>query len=141
MTTKAPKKTAAQLDREIAAYAAGGVRDAPGLSVVMRKFRTQVAAYQREIAALEAGTSTGWQTTYKIREKLRKLVEEAAGHAPLSYRDPIIAQLNEEIDALPKSSEAEERGRGPRSKVQQAESRKILDEIIERDRAISWMRK
>jgi hypothetical protein len=136
----AAKKTPGQLDREIAAYATAGVRDAPELAAVMRRFRTQVSAYHREVAKIVAG-SGDVDKARKIRDKLRiSFVNEVAGYAPLSYRDPIVTQLNEELDALPSIADAETRGREARAEAGRAERQRIDDEIREINRPTEWMR-
>ena len=135
-------KTAAQLDREIA--------QSLGLpAVIMKKWRSKIAAYKRAIAKLEAGYSDDlFRAAVKVRDKLDDMINEAAAHAPYvpgqsPYLSDAIEALNRERKELVSSTwaQAQERGHEANRRAGEAESKRLREEEREARRPYEWMRR
>lgn len=128
-------KTAAQLQREIDATLSIGP--------MMPKWRKGVAAYHKAIAVLRAGGDTSGDDVRRARERLYKLIHEAAQHAPLSYGDPAVEKLNAEMASLPSIADAREAGRVAREKMYREQSAKLREQEREAEwnSPTYWMRK
>jgi lysophospholipase L1-like esterase len=118
----------------------GGARDALP-APLLKRWKRAIGDYKRAIAAIEAGDAAAREDAQRARERMRKLRDEAAGHAPGSYNDPALHDLDAEESALPKIAEAEERGREARYKSGQVEIKKLREEEREANREHAWMLK
>lgn len=127
--TKSPK----QLQREIDAMLA--------IAPMMSKWRRGIAAYNKAIVTLRAGGDE--QDVRVARERLHKLIHEAAKYAPLSYRDPEVEKLNAEYAALASFSDAIDAGRSARAKIyrDQADGLRQQEREDARNSPTYWMRK
>jgi len=110
------------------------------IAAIYPKWQRAMAAVRRAIAAVEGG-SDDWQSIKRAKDRLYKLVDEAAREAPTSYRDPAINVLYGEIAALPSIDQATERGRQVREKQQRAEIERLREEEREARRPYEWMRR
>jgi hypothetical protein len=110
------------------------------IAALYPKWQRAIAAARRAIADVEAG-SGDLNPLFRAKDRLYKLIDEAAGHAPLGYQDPAVTSLYAEIEALPKPSEVEERGRQARERAQRGEIKRLREEERELRRPNEWMRR
>ena len=116
------------------------------IAAIYPKWQRAMATARRAIAEVETGTGseTGredWKALQRVKDRLYKLVEEAAAHAPLSYKDPSITALYGEIKALPSMEETVNKGREARIKERDAEIKRLREEEREARRPYDWMRR
>lgn len=116
-------KTPSQLQRDIDRVCV--------IAPVLPKWRRAIAAYKKAIADLESG-GDDWQKASSARNRLDKIIDEAAGYCPGNYTDPAIDRLRAEQAALPRISTAQERGRKVREELHRAE----LKAFVEREREL-----
>jgi hypothetical protein len=93
-----------------------------------KKWKATLLAYRRQIAAIASGRQPALWGAMSEYNRLHRLVEEAAEHSPLSFRDPAIKDLYNQIVALPKIDVAVDRGREARAAGFRQEPRRISDE-------------
>ena len=133
---------AAELDRDyfvpMNRQLTGG---ASPIAPVLPKWKRAIANYRRKLAELEDGSTTDISAAVKARDRLDKIVGEAAGYAPGSYLDPAVEALNREVDALPKIGEAADRGRRARADYHASESRRVREEQRKANEPYAWMDK
>ena len=110
------------------------------IAVIYPKWQRAMANARRAIAEVEAG-SDDWKAIQRAKDRLYKLVDEAAGHAPLSYKDPAVAELHTEISSLPSIEQATERGRAARGRERDTETKRLREEEREAQRPYDWMRR
>jgi hypothetical protein len=110
------------------------------IAAIYPKWQRAIAAAQRAIAEVEAGAED-WKPIQRAKDRLYKLVDEAAALAPLSYKDPALDLLLAEIKALPSIDSATSRGRDARDKQRSAELKRLREEEREARRPYEWMRR
>ncbi len=110
------------------------------IAAIYPKWQRAIATARRAIAAVEAGDDD-WQAIKRAKDRLYKIVDEAAAYAPLTYKDPAIEALLAEIAALPSIDQATERGREARGRERSAELKRLREEEREAQRPYEWMRR
>ena len=104
------------------------------------KWQRAFASARRVIADVEAGDED-WMAIKRAKDRLYKLVGEAAGHAPLSYKDPAVEALLNEISTLPSIEDATRRGGEARQTKWSAEMKRLREEEREAQRPHEWLRR
>lgn len=117
----------------------GGLGELP--AALLARWKRGIAAYKKAISEIESGDREGFERAVRARNKLDKLIDEAAAHAPGSYKDPAVEALDTEKSALPKITDAEERGRQARGRQYDAERKRLTEEIREERRETDWMKR
>jgi hypothetical protein len=125
-------KLTSALDRDIAASIS--------IDRVKKRWRSKLAAYQRAIAALEAGTG-GLEPAERALTGMYKVIDEMAQHAPKSYADPETKALQAELDSRVKITDAQSRGLESRQRARSEEIRELRNQEREANRSIDWMRR
>jgi len=104
------------------------------------KWQRGIAAARRAIAAVEAGDED-WQSIQRAKDRLYKLIDEAAAHAPLSYKDPAIASLLAEISALSSIEAAQRLGVAARDVKRSTEIKRLREEERAINRPYEWIKR
>jgi hypothetical protein len=104
------------------------------------KWQRAIATARRAITDVETGAED-WMPIKRAKDRLYKLVDEAATRSPLSYKEPALELLYAEISALPSIEAATERGREVRERAQRGEIKRLREEEREAQRPYAWMRK
>ena len=110
------------------------------IAAVYPKWQRAMATARRAIAEVEGGNDD-WMSIKRAKDRLYKLVDEAAAHAPLTYKDPAVEALLGEISALTSIEQATERGRAARDRERSAELKRLREEELEARRPYEWMRR
>lgn len=110
------------------------------IAAIYPKWQRSIAAARRAIADVAAGDED-WKPIQRAKDRLHKLIDEAAAHSPLSYKEPALDLLYAEIKALSSIEDAVNQGRDARIKARNEEIKRLREEEREARRPYEWMRR